>query len=96
MVQEEGPAIVPEITCQEVAQWASAYLDEHVGDDRKRRIVLHLAVCAGCETYVKQIATVRDTVGLLPKTVEQPSDSQRLRQAFVARARRSPSGDGRS
>lgn len=92
MVPEEGPAIVPEITCQEVVQWASAYLDEHVGDDRKRQIVLHLAVCAGCETYVKQIATVRDMLGLLPKTIEEPSDSDRLRQAFAARTRQSPSG----
>jgi anti-sigma factor RsiW len=92
MAQEEGPAIVPEVSCQEVVQWASAYLDEHVGDDRKRQIVLHLAICAGCETYVKQIATVRDVVGLLPKAVEHQVDSQRLRQAFVARARRSSSG----
>jgi len=92
MVQVEGPAMVPEITCQEVAQWASAYLDEHVGDERKRQIVLHLAICAGCETYMKQIATVRDAVGLLPKVDEQPSVSQQLRQAFVARTSRSSSG----
>lgn len=96
MTQEEGSAIVPEITCQEVVQWASAYLEEHVDDDRKRQIVLHLAICAGCETYVKQITTVRDAVGLLPKAIEQPSDSHQLRQAFLARARRSPSGDERS
>ncbi|MBH0203665.1 MAG: zf-HC2 domain-containing protein [Nitrospira sp.] len=91
MAQEEGPAIVPEVTCQDVVQWASAYLDEQVGDDRTRQIVLHLAICAGCATYVKQIATVRDVVGLLPKAVEQPSDAHRLKQAFLARARRSPS-----
>lgn len=91
MAQEERPEIVPEITCQEVAQWASAYLDEHVGDDRKRHIVVHLAICAGCETYVKQIATVRAIVGSLPKADEHLSDSHRLRQAFVARAGRSPS-----
>ena len=92
MAQEEGLAIVPEITCQEVVQWASAYLDEHAGDERKRRIVLHLAICAGCETYVKQIAMVRDVVKLLPKTVEEPSDSHRLRQTFAARVDRPPSG----
>ncbi len=84
MAQEEGQPIFSEITCQEIAQWASAYLDEHVEDERKRHIALHLAICAGCETYVKQIATVRDVVGILPKAIEQPSDSQRLRQAFVA------------
>ena len=88
MIQEEGPVIVPEITCQEIVQWASAYLDEHVGDERKRQIALHLAICAGCETYVKQITTVRDVVGLLPRVIERPSDSHRLRQAFAAHARR--------
>jgi len=93
MAQEEGPAIIPEITCREIVQWASVYLDEHVGDERKRQIALHLAICAGCETYVKQIATVRDVVGLLPKAVEEPSDSHRLRQAFTAQTRRSLSGD---
>ena len=93
MAQEEGPGIVPEITCQEVVQWASAYLDDHIGDERKRHIVLHLAICAGCETYVRQIAMVRDVVGLLPKAVEPPLDSDQLRQAFAARARRSASAD---
>ena len=92
MAQEEGQPILSEITCQEITQWVSAYLDEHVADERKRHIALHLAICAGCETYVKQIATVRDVVGLMPKAVKQPADSQRLRQAFVARAKRSPAG----
>ncbi|MCS6306049.1 MAG: zf-HC2 domain-containing protein [Nitrospira sp.] len=92
MAQEEGQATLSEIPCQEIAQWVSAYLDEHVGDERKRQIAVHLAICVGCETYVKQIATVRDVVGLLPKTVEESPDSHRLRRAFVARARPSPSG----
>jgi anti-sigma factor RsiW len=93
MAQEERQPLVQEITCQEIAQWTSAYLDDHVGDERKRQIAVHLAICAGCETYVKQIATVRDVVGALPKVAEQPSDSHRLRQAFVARARRSASDE---
>ena len=92
MAQEERQPSIQEITCQEIAQWTSTYLNDHVGDERKRQIAVHLAICAGCETYVKQIATVRDVVGLLPKTVEQPADSHRLRQAFIARAKRSPSG----
>ncbi|MBX3331744.1 MAG: zf-HC2 domain-containing protein [Nitrospira sp.] len=92
MTQEEGPPTLSEITCREIVQWASAYLDEHVGDERKRQIAMHLAICAGCETYVKQIATVRDMVGLLPKTVEHPSDSHRLRHAFAVHARRLLSG----
>jgi hypothetical protein len=91
MAWDEGLSIVPEITCREITRWASAYLDEHVGDERKRQIAVHLAICAGCETYVKQIATVRDMVALLPKALEQPSDPRRLREAFTARAGRSRS-----
>jgi anti-sigma factor RsiW len=93
MAQEEKQPSIQEITCQEIAQWTSAYLDDHVGDERKRQIAVHLAICAGCETYVKQIATVRDVVRVLPKAVEQPGDSHRLRQALVARARRSASDE---
>lgn len=88
MAQEQGEPSIPEITCQEVVEWASAYLDDHVGDERKRHIVLHLAICAGCETYVKQIAMVRDMVRALPQADEGPSDLHRLREAFVARANR--------
>lgn len=91
MADEEGPEIVAPITCQEVAQWASVYLEDHGSDERKRQIVLHLAICAGCEAYVKQLVTVRDVVGLLPKVDEQPRDSQQLRQAFVGRTGRSSS-----
>ena len=92
MTQEQGEPTTAEITCQEITQWASAYLDEHVGDERKRQIAVHLAICAGCETYLKQIATIRDAVGLLPKLDEQPSDLHCLRQAFLTRIHRSPSG----
>jgi len=93
MAREERPAIVPEIICQEIVQWVSAYLDDHVGEDRKHQIAVHLPICAGCETYVKQIATVRDLVGALPQTVEQPFDLHRLRQAFRAKSRRPSSSD---
>ena len=93
MVQDEGPTAVPEITCREVVQWASAYLDKHVGDDRKRQIVLHLAICAGCKTYLKQIVTIRDTVGSLPKAADRPLDIHRLKQAFLARRHRTSSGN---
>ncbi len=92
MAQEEGRPTLSEINCQEIAQWASAYVDEHVGDEQKHQIAVHLAICVGCETYVKQIAMVRDMVRLLPKVVVQPFDSHRLRQAFAARARPSPAG----
>ncbi|MBY0248193.1 MAG: hypothetical protein BVN28_10255 [Nitrospira sp. ST-bin4] len=76
-----------EITCREVAEWTSAYLDAHAGEDRNLLISLHLAGCAGCEAYVKQIACVRDLVGSLPETAMIPTLSDTLRQALAARRR---------
>lgn len=93
MAQEASEQAGLEITCQEVSQWASAYLDEHVGDERKRQIVLHLAICAGCETYVKQIATVRDVMRALPPTTDVARGLPLLTRAFAQRACRSTSSE---
>ena len=82
---------VPDITCREVAEWTSAYLDAHVDDTTNVCMALHLAACACCETYVKQIASVRDMLGLLPRAGASPAQRDRLRQAFSARQALPPS-----
>lgn len=87
MTQGSDRQAVPEITCREVAEWTSAYIDAHMDEELKVRIALHLASCAGCEAYVKQIASVRNLLGLLPNAPETPTDPERLRQAFSARYR---------
>lgn len=88
MAHEPRKSVREEITCREVVAWTSAYLDAHVGEERKQQIALHLAACAGCEEYVKQIVSVRDLVRLLPKTVDSPTDSEQARRAVAARLRR--------
>lgn len=88
MTHEPLKPIHEEITCREVVEWTSAYLDEHAGDDRQQQIVLHLAACAGCAEYVKQIASVKHLVRLLPKTVDSPAESEQARRAVAARLRR--------
>jgi anti-sigma factor RsiW len=81
MEQEAGESTVPDITCREVVEWTSAYIDEHLDDAAKVRMALHLAACAGCEAYVRQIAAVRDVLPLLRG--DQPAQRDRLRQAFA-------------
>lgn len=87
MTENDTDESAREITCQEVAEWTSAYLDAHAGEDRNVRIALHLASCAGCEAYIKQIASVRDLVGSLPEIVTMPALPDKLRQALAARRR---------
>jgi anti-sigma factor RsiW len=91
MAENPTEQTVSEITCREVAEWTSAYLDAHVDDATNIRMALHLAACAGCETYVKQIASVRDLLGRLPGTGVEPVLRDRLRQAFSARQAPPPS-----
>jgi predicted anti-sigma-YlaC factor YlaD len=86
MAQDSAEHTSPDITCREVAEWTSAYLEAHVDDPTKIRIALHLAACAGCETYVQQIATVRDLLERLPKAEPQPARHDQLRQAFSMRS----------
>jgi len=84
----QPPEPMSQITCQQVAAWASAYLDEHPADEEKVRIVFHLTACAGCDAYVKQIASVRRILEQLPKTAPDPGQRSRLRRAFVSRQSR--------
>lgn len=87
MTEHKTDEVTKEITCREVAEWTSAYLDTHAGEERNVRIALHLASCAGCEAYIKQIASVRDLVGSLPEIVPMPAVPDKLRQALAARRR---------
>jgi predicted anti-sigma-YlaC factor YlaD len=89
MGYEKPESVSQEITCQEVVRWTSAYLDEHAGDERNLQIALHLAVCAGCQNYVDQIASVRNLAGLLPKAFEKPRDPSRIQVSFSKKTRRS-------
>ena len=88
MAHDASESVHEEITCEEVVEWTSAYLDAHVGEERKQRIALHLADCAGCGAYVRQIAAVRGLVRLLPDGLDQPVESDRVRQAVAAKLRR--------
>jgi anti-sigma factor RsiW len=90
MTYDQPEPAAAEITCREVAAWASAYIDQHLDDAAKVRMALHLAACAGCDAYVRHIAAVRDLLPLLPGVGAQPAQRDRLRQAFAARQNRPP------
>jgi predicted anti-sigma-YlaC factor YlaD len=59
------------LTCRDVTDRASEYLDDRLPILTKVRVGLHLASCAHCRTYVKQIDP-------------SPVNRLRLRQQFAA------------
>ena len=70
------------LTCHDVTEHASDYLDDRLPTMNKVRVGLHLVSCANCSAYVKQIALVRDAVAMLPKRLPPPITLLRLRRHF--------------
>ena len=81
------------LTCREVAERASHYLEDRLPLSTKIRVGLHLASCADCRTYVKQIAAVCETLESLPTLYPPPINRLRLRQQFDAHHGQSASGN---
>lgn len=71
------------LTCRDVAEQASKYLDDWPPLLTKIRIGLHVASCAHCRTYVKQLSLVRDAVSFLPRQYPSTINRLHLRQHFA-------------
>jgi predicted anti-sigma-YlaC factor YlaD len=74
--------LTSELTCHHVTDRTSEYLDDRLPIMTKVRVGLHLASCANCRAYVKQIALVREAVPMLPNRLPSPIVRLRLRQHF--------------
>lgn len=72
------------LTCREVADRASDFLDERVPMPTNMRVALHLAFCADCRAYLTQILLIREAVTRLPKIYPSPVNRLRLRRHFTA------------
>jgi predicted anti-sigma-YlaC factor YlaD len=70
------------LTCRDITERASAYLEDRLSMWMKIRVGFHLASCAWCRAYVLQVSLVRDTMGLFPKQLPPPIN--RLRQHVAA------------
>jgi anti-sigma factor RsiW len=70
------------MTCAEVVELVTAYLDGALDPEIEQRFVEHLALCDGCEIYVEQMRRTVAEVGQV--TPENLSDEtrDRLLEAF--------------
>jgi predicted anti-sigma-YlaC factor YlaD len=75
------------LTCCDVSDRASEYLDDRLPILTKVRVGLHLASCAHCRAYVKQIDLVSSALRIrsVPKLYPSPVNRLRLSQRFAAR-----------
>ena len=64
-----------DLTCKELVELVTGYLDGSLRGRRRRRFESHLAECDGCTRYLAQMATTIRATGSL--TEEQVSNEQR-------------------
>jgi anti-sigma factor RsiW len=70
-----------ELTCQELVELVTAYLDDALPEPERERFERHLGHCPGCTTYVEQI---RETVRLTGEELREETLPSEARDALLA------------
>jgi len=82
----DGAELGMMITCQEVVELVTDYLEQSVDDKTRAEIEAHLALCPGCDEYLRQMRTTLEALGHVP--LDSLSDA--ARQELLAAFRQSP------
>jgi anti-sigma factor RsiW len=75
-------ATIQELTCQELVELVTDYLEGALSPAERARFDAHLAGCTGCRRYLEQM---RQTIATLPRLTEetiQPDAKEALLRAF--------------
>jgi anti-sigma factor RsiW len=78
----------PQLTCAEVVELVTDYLEGRLPEGQRRRFDEHLTGCDGCTAYVEQMRATIAVSGHVPAPDLSPELKQRLLEAF--RGWRSP------
>ena len=68
------------MTCQELGELVTEYLEWAMPDEQRERFEQHLAACPGCADYVQQIRLTIRTTGQVAEASLEP----RMRDALLA------------
>ena len=82
-------ADVEHVTCQELVEILTDYLDGVLDPAERADIERHIVFCRGCATYVEQMHSTIDALGLLAADDPVPGPDEQLLALFGEwRARR--------
>jgi predicted anti-sigma-YlaC factor YlaD len=70
------------LTCHEVIDLLSDYIEGAMSTDDRRRVDEHLALCDGCETYLDQMRESIRLTGMVPKDDVPDEQKTALLSAF--------------
>ena len=71
-----------ELSCQEMIEVVTNYLDGAMPSDERQRFEHHLSYCAGCGTYVDQMRETISGLAELPQEKLSPQLQADLIEAF--------------
>ncbi len=54
------------ITCQQLVELITAYLEDDLDEATRTELEAHLSLCPGCETYLDQMRTTISELGHVP------------------------------
>jgi anti-sigma factor RsiW len=73
---------LPEMTCQELVEVITEYLEGTLGTVDRGRFAEHLSTCQGCRNYLEQMRTTIRLTGMLRPEALSPATRQGLLDAF--------------
>lgn len=71
-----------ELTCREIVELVTGYLEQTLPAEDRRRFEEHIAICPECDTYLAQMRQTVDTLGELREESLTPRQRDRLLDAF--------------
>jgi anti-sigma factor RsiW len=70
------------LTCKQITELVTAYAEGQLGFLDRLRFRLHLGLCAGCTTYVRQLRVTARALGKLPEPEIPPELQAELLRCF--------------
>ena len=70
------------LTCHEVIDLLTDYVEDALPAEERRRVEEHLANCDGCTTYLEQVRETIRLTGMLTEEQIPEQEKQRLLAAF--------------
>lgn len=70
------------LTCQEMVEVVTDYLEGSLGWRARRRVAKHLEACAACTRYVEQMRETLALLGTVPVDTLPPEAQETLLEAF--------------
>ena len=73
---------IEELTCQELVELVTAYVEGALPLHERARFEAHLAGCRGCTIYLEQMRRTITLLGTLPEKAVSPQARENLLAAF--------------